>query len=95
MKATELRSIIREEIRRVLNENQKPSGNVTEEEFLYWLDSINTKAVKEIQTIDTSESDSIDLVNTYNSILKKYHIPVVVKNIKLDNYGGIKSMFIR
>ena len=95
MKLTEFRKLIREEVRRVIKEGTKPTGNITEEEFLYWLKSVNAKAAEEIQDIDTSDIDTLDLVSTYTDILFKYKIPATIANIKHDNYGGIKSITLK
>jgi hypothetical protein len=95
MSIIKLKRLIREEVRKALKEGTKPTGNITEEEFLYWLKSLNPKAVEEIQDIDTSDIDTSDLVNSYTDILSKYKIPATIVNIKHDNYGGIKSITLK
>ena len=95
MNAIKLKQIIREEVRKVLKEETKPTGNITEEECLYWLKSVNAKAAEEIQDIDTSDIDTLDLVSTYTDTLSKYKISATIVNIKHDNYGGIKSITLK
>lgn len=83
----------------ILKESQKPEEeiqerSITEEDLLRWLESVNPKAVEEIQDIDTSEYDTPDLVNAYNEILTRYGASATVIDMKMDNYGGIESLTI-
>jgi hypothetical protein len=89
MKITQFRKLIREEIRKVLQESTPLKGKVGEYEFINWVNSWNTQAGDEIYEIDTTAMDSFDVANEYDTILKKYKIPGDIESVKLDREGYI------
>jgi hypothetical protein len=95
------KNILAENMRRFstknLNEsNNKLRGWVSEEKLLHYLSSISKPgAVNDIQEIDTSILDEDSLISEYNDIFRKYDIEYIVTNIKFDEYGGVKSMYIK
>ena len=100
-KNIKMKNILTENMRRFgtknLNElSNRLRGWVSEEKLLHYLSSINkTDAVNDISEIDTSMIDEESLISEYNDIFRKYDIEYIVTNIKFDDYGGIKSIYIK
>jgi hypothetical protein len=80
-----------------LNElSNKLGGWISEEKLLHYLSSINKNdAVNDIQEIDTSMLDEDSLISEYNDIFRKYDIEYIVTNIKFDDFGGVKLIYIK
>lgn len=101
MNTRDFRKLLSENMRRFgtknLNElSNKLRGWISEEKLLHYLSSINKDdSVNDIQEIDTSMLDEESLISEYNDIFRKYDIEYIVTNIKFDDYGGVKSIYIK
>jgi hypothetical protein len=101
MSKINLKNLLAENMRRFgtknLNElNNKLGGWVSEEKLLHYLSSINKNdAVNDIQEIDTSMLDEDSLISEYTDIFRKYDIEYIVTNIKFDDFGGVKLIYIK
>ena len=91
MKKSELRTLIREEIRRVIKESNMKS----EEEFFHDLQTKpnGDKAIQAMQDIDPSEYDSNDLQNEYQRILDSHKTGVKISKLRMDSQGNVKMMY--
>ena len=98
---TKLQNLLAENMRRFgtknLNElSNKLRGWISEEKLLHYLSSINKNdSINDIQEIDTSMLDEESLISEYNDIFRKYDIEYIVTNIKFDDYGDVKSIYIK